>query len=71
MGLVLGGHTDLADAGVDAVGQGEVDDAELAGKGDGRFGAEVGELLEAAAPPPARMMANVLRVSWLMKRRSV
>jgi len=47
--LVLRGHTDLADAGIDAVGEREIEDAELAGKGHGRLGAKIGQLLEAGA----------------------
>ncbi|MND93382.1 hypothetical protein D3C80_855680 [compost metagenome] len=49
VGLVLGGDADLADARVDAVGEGEVDDAELAGKVHRGFGAELGQLLESTA----------------------
>ena len=51
MGLVLGQHPDAADAGIDAVGQGEVDDAELAGEGNGRFGVPVGQVHQARAAP--------------------
>jgi hypothetical protein len=47
--LVLGGDADLADAGIDAVGQREIEDAELAGERHRRLGAEVGQLLEPAA----------------------
>jgi hypothetical protein len=47
--LVLGGDADAADAGVHAVRQREIDDAELAAEGHGRLGAPVGELHQAAA----------------------
>ena len=33
--LILGEHADGVDAGIDAVGQGKVDDAVLAAEGDG------------------------------------
>ena len=41
--LVLGEDEDLAQAGVDAVGEGDVDDAVVPAKGHGRFGAIAGE----------------------------
>jgi hypothetical protein len=47
--LVLRGDTDLADAGIDAVGEREIEDAELAGEGYRRLRAEVGQLLQAGA----------------------
>ena len=46
---VLGGHRDLADAGMDAVGQRKIDDPELPGEGDGGLGQAVGEVHQAAA----------------------
>ena len=49
VGLVLRGHADSADARVHAVGQREVDDAELAPERHGRLGAPVGELHQPAA----------------------
>jgi hypothetical protein len=50
VGLVLRDDADLADAGVHAVGQHEIDDAELAAEGHAGLGAPVGQLLQAAAP---------------------
>jgi hypothetical protein len=49
--LVLRQHGNAADARVHAVAEREVDDLELAGKGHGRLGAPVGELLQARAAP--------------------
>ena len=49
-GLVLGQDEDLAQAAVDAVGQGEVDDAVQAAERDGRLGPVAGERLEPRAP---------------------
>ena len=49
VGLVLGGHADAADAGVERVREGEVDDADLAAEVDRRLGAPVGQLHEPAA----------------------
>ena len=54
MRLVLRGDADAADAGVDAVGQREVDDAELAAERHRRLGAPVGELLQPAAAAPGQ-----------------
>ncbi len=54
MRLVLRGHTDAADAGVQRVRQREIDDARLAAEIDGWFCPPVGQLLQAAAAPPAR-----------------
>lgn len=47
--LVLRGDADVADARIDAVGEGEIDDVELAAEGHGGLGAPVGQLLEPAA----------------------
>jgi len=47
--LVLRGHPDAADAGVQRVGQREVDDAGLAAEGHGGLGAPVRQLHQAAA----------------------
>ena len=44
--LVLGEDVDVAQIGVDAVGEGDVDDAVLAGEGDGGLGAIAGERKE-------------------------
>jgi hypothetical protein len=49
--LVLRGDTDAADAGIDAVRQREVDDAEFAAEGYRRLRTRVGELHQAAAAP--------------------
>src|SRR6185437_10559790 len=49
--LVLSQDGDLADAGVDAVGKDEVDDAELAAEGSRGLCAVRGEILEALAAP--------------------
>ncbi|CCC96390.1 protein of unknown function [Azospirillum baldaniorum] len=48
--LVLRQHADAAEARIDAVRQGEVDDPELAPEIGGRLGATVGQLLQPAAP---------------------
>ena len=48
-GTVLGQDTDGINAGVDTVGQGKINDAVLAPKGDGRFGYMAGQSVEAAA----------------------
>ena len=47
--LVLGGDADAPDAGVERVGQGEVDDARLAAEIDRGLGPDVGHLHQAAA----------------------
>ena len=49
MGLVLGEYADAAQAGVDAVGQGEVDDAVLAAEGHGGLGPPLGQPLQSRA----------------------
>ena len=48
-GLVLGEHTHRLDAGVDTVGQGEVDDAVFAAVGNCRFGNLAGQRVQTAA----------------------
>ena len=48
--LVLGQYADAADAGVQAVGERKIDDAELAAEIDGRLGATVGEVHQPTAP---------------------
>ncbi len=60
VGLVLGHHTHPADAGVDAVGEHEVDDTEFAAKVDGGLGAVIGQLLQAAAPSPCEHQGHTL-----------
>ncbi len=47
--LVLGGDRDAADAGIQRIGQREVDDPRLAAKIHGRLGAAVGQLHQSAA----------------------
>ena len=47
--LVLGEHRDLADAGIDAIRQHEIDDAEFAAEGRRRLAAVLGERLEPLA----------------------
>jgi hypothetical protein len=49
--LVLRRHADAADAGIERVGQREIDDARLAAEIDGGLGAPVGQFLQAAAAP--------------------
>ena len=49
MRLVLGGDAEAADAGIERVGEREIDDARLAAEIDRRLGAAVGQFLEAAA----------------------
>ena len=46
MGFILGQHTDAADTGVNAVGQREINDAELATKRHRGFGPPGGQVLE-------------------------
>ena len=48
--LVLRRYGDAADAAVERVRQGEIDDSELAAEIDGRLGADVGQLHQPAAP---------------------
>jgi hypothetical protein len=49
--LVLRGHRNAADARIERIGQGKVDDAGLATKIDGGLGAPVGHLHQSAAAP--------------------
>ncbi len=55
--LVLRRNRHLADAGVQRVRQGKVDDPRLAAKIDRRFGPQIRQLLQAAPRPPARTKA--------------
>jgi hypothetical protein len=48
--LVLGRDADLPDAGIQAIGQGKIDDAEFAAEIHGGFCPVVGELFQARAP---------------------
>ncbi len=47
--LVLGEDVDLAQIGVDAVGEGDINDAVDAAEGDSRFGAVAGERIKPLA----------------------
>jgi hypothetical protein len=51
LGLVLGEDRDLADAGVDAVGEHEIDNAELAAEGGRRLAAVLGQVTQPLAAP--------------------
>jgi len=62
--LVLGQYTDAADARIDAVGQGKVDNPEMASKGNGGFDAMGCEGSEPGPFPPASTRA---RVFWVMR----
>ena len=65
--LVLSQDTDGVDAGVNAVGQGEVDDAILAAEGDGRLGGFLRQDVEAAALATGQQHGNAaffLKVHW-------
>ena len=52
MGFVLRQHQDLANSGIDTIGETEIDDAILATEGCGRLGAVQGEVLQTLAAPP-------------------
>ena len=58
MRLVLGGDANAADAGVQRVGQREVDDARLAAEIDGGLGAPVGQFLQPAAAPAGKHIGH-------------
>jgi len=49
--FVLGEDVDVAEVGVDAVGEGDIDDAVLASEGDGGFGSVTGERKQTLAGP--------------------
>ena len=53
-GLVLGEDQDLAEVGVDAVGEGEVDDPVDPAERDGRLGPVAGQGLQAGPPAPGQ-----------------
>ena len=69
--FVLGDDADAADTGIDAVGKGEIDDAELAGERHGRLGTPVGQTLQATATPASqnhgkgvtRQLTNIARIA--------
>ena len=62
--LVLGDHADAADAGVQAVRRGEIDDAEFAAKVDGGLGAGGGQIFQARAAAAGGISATDLIGSW-------
>jgi hypothetical protein len=49
MRLVLGHHADAADTGIDAIGQGKIDDAELAAELHCGFGIPIRQIVQTAA----------------------
>jgi hypothetical protein len=59
VGPVLGQHGNIINAGIDAVGQGKIDNSVLAGKGDCRFGSLVREHRQACSSPSAIKTAIV------------
>ena len=63
-GLVLGEDVDVAQVGVDAVGEGDVDDAVLAGEGNGRLGAIAGQGKESFAGTTGKQ--NTERISHIL-----
>lgn len=71
LGLVLRCHADAPHAGVDTVGQREIDDAKFAAERHGRLGTPVGQALQATAPPArqhhgkgvTRELADVARIA--------
>ena len=67
--LVLGQDGNAAHARIEAVRQGEVDDAELAAKKHRRLGAPVGQLLEAAAASAGENKAERLPRQPLLNAR--
>ena len=62
--LVLGGHADAADAGVERVGQREIDDARLAAEIHRRLGAPVGQFHQAAAAPAGQHIGHGVAGQW-------
>ena len=58
MRLVLGRHADAANAGIQRVGQREVDDARLAAEIDRGLGAPVGQFLQPAAAPAGQHIGH-------------
>lgn len=65
MRLVLRGDADAADAGIQGVRQGEIDDAGLAAEIDGRLGTPVGEFLETASPAARQNISHCIAGKWL------
>jgi hypothetical protein len=56
--LVLRGDADAADAGIERVGQGEIDDPALAAEIDGGLGAHIGHFHQPAAAPPRQNIGH-------------
>jgi hypothetical protein len=65
--FVLGEDVDVAKVGVDAVREGDVDDAVLAGEGDGRLCAIAGKGEESFAGTTGKQ--NAKRISHISKLR--
>ncbi len=63
--LVLGGDADAANAGIQRVRQGEVDDACLAAEINGRLGTPIGEFLQAAPPAAGQNISHCIAGKWL------
>ena len=60
MGLVLGDHTDLPYARVDAVGQWKIDNPEFPAKGDGGLGTPFGEIVKPGTASPGEYQSKCL-----------
>ena len=52
--FVLGCHADVADTGIHAIGQREIDDAELAAERNCRLGTPLSELMKTTTTPPCQ-----------------
>ena len=63
--LVLGEDVDAAQVGIDAVGEGDVDDAVDAAEGHGRLGAVARQGIERSPAPPA---SSTPRVSFIIRK---
>jgi len=57
-GVELGEHVDAVQPAVDAVRQGNVDQAILRGDGHGRLGTELGQWIESGTPPAAENQSD-------------
>src|SRR5690606_11290710 len=60
MRFVLGNHTHLANAGIDAIGQRKIDDPELASERHCGFGPPFGEVVQTAPPAPGKNQSQGL-----------
>ena len=68
VGLVLGGDRDAADARIEGVGQGEIDDARLAAEEHGGLGPLVGQLHQAAAATAGQHIGHRFpRQTWILR----